>query len=189
MKSSLTLLRTALLAAALLGGTAGMFALQQTPHVQFSNIAASAGIQFRHENGATTERYLPETMSAGALFFDYDNDGWLDIFLVNGGSFGDTTKAARAQHRLYRNTAGGTYRDVTASSGIEVSGFGMGACSADYDNDGWADLYVTSVGGNKLYHNTGKNGFTDVTPRAGVAGGMWSSSCAFADVDNCLLYT
>ncbi|HET9217532.1 MAG TPA: CRTAC1 family protein, partial [Terriglobia bacterium] len=127
---------------------------------------------------------LPETMSAGALFFDYDNDGWLDIFLVNGGSFSDATKAARAQHRLYRNTGGRTYRDVSASSGIEVSGFGMGGCSADYDNDGWADLYVTGVGGNRLFHNTGKNGFADVTSKAGVAAGMWSSSCAFGDIDN-----
>ena len=173
-----------LLMVALLGGSAGTFALQQAPPVQFSSIAASAGIQFRHENGVTSDKYLPETMSAGALFFDYDNDGWLDIFLVNGGSFSDKTKAARAQHRLYRNTGGGTYRDVTASSGIEVSGFGMGACSADYDNDGWADLYVTSVGGNRLYHNTGKNGFADVTLKAGVAAGMWSSSCAFGDIDN-----
>ena len=100
----------------MLGGTAGTLALQQDTPVRFSNVAAGAGIQFRHENGATPEKFLPETMSAGALFFDYDNDGWLDIFLVNGGSFADTTKAARAQHRLYRNTGGGTYRDVTASS-------------------------------------------------------------------------
>ena len=188
MKNPRTLRCGTLLLAALLGmlgGTAGTLALQQDPPpVRFSNVAAAAGIQFRHENGATPEKFLPETMSAGALFFDYDNDGWLDIFLVNGGSFADATKAARAQHRLYRNTGGGTYRDVTASSSIEVSGFGMGACSADYDNDGWADLYVTSVGGNRLYHNTGKNGFADVTPTAGVAGGMWSSSCAFADIDN-----
>ena len=185
MKNPLTIRSgSLLLMAALLGETAGTFAFQQDSPVQFSNIAASAGIQFSHENGATPEKYLPETMSAGALFFDYDNDGWLDIFLVNGGSFSDAAKAARAQHRLYRNTGGGKYRDVTASSGIEVSGFGMGACSADYDNDGWPDLYVTSVGGNRLYHNTGKNGFADVTLQAGVVAGMWSSSCAFGDIDN-----
>ena len=73
------------------------------------------------------------------MFLDYDNDGWLDIFLVNGGPFSDAGKAARAQHRLYRNTGAGKYQEVTATSGIAVSGFGMGACSADYDNDGWAD--------------------------------------------------
>jgi len=185
MKNPLTLLvGTLVLTAALLGGTAGTLAVQQNAPVQFSNIAASAGIQFKHENGATPERYLPETMSGGAVFFDYDNDGWLDMFLVNGGSFKDSGKAARAQHRLYRNTGAGMYQDVTASSGVAVFGYGMGGCSADYDNDGSADLYVTGVGGNKLYHNTGKNGFTDVTLQAGVAAGMWSSSCAFADIDN-----
>ena len=108
--------------------------------MQFSNFTSSAGIQFRHENGATPDKYLPETMGAGAVFFDYDSDGWLDIFLVNGGSFSDAGKAARAQHRLYRNTGAGVYRDVTGASGIAAFGYGMGACSADYDNDGWADL-------------------------------------------------
>ena len=127
MKNPLTLRSgTLLLIAALLGGTAVTFALQQDAPVQFSNIASSAGIQFRHENGATPEKYLPETMGAGALFFDYDNDGWLDIFLVNGGSFRDAGKAARARHRLYRNTGAGVYRDVTGSSGIEVFGLWYG---------------------------------------------------------------
>ena len=185
MKNPLTLPSgTLLLTAALLGGTAVTFALQQDAPVQFSNFTSSAGIQFRHENGATPDKYLPETMGAGAVFFDYDSDGWLDIFLVNGGSFSDAGKAARAQHRLYRNTGAGVYRDVTGASGIAAFGYGMGACSADYDNDGWADLYVTGIGGNRLYHNTGKEGLTDVTPHAGVAAGMWSSSCGFGDVDN-----
>jgi hypothetical protein len=173
-----------LLLAALFAGTAGMAALPQDAPVRFSNIAASAGIQFKHENGATPERYLPETMGAGGVFFDYDNDGWLDIFLVNGGSFNDSGKAARARHRLFRNTGDGAYRDVTGASGIAVSGFGMGACSADYDNDGWADLYVTGAGGNRIYRNNSRGDFSDVTPQAGVAAGMWSVSCAFGDIDN-----
>jgi hypothetical protein len=123
-------------------------------------------------------------MGSGGLFFDYNNDGWPDLFLVNGGSFVDKQVAAGARHRLYRNDGNGKFTDVTESSGIGVSGFGMGACAADYDNDGWPDLYITAVGGNKLYHNTGKNSFTDVTDSAGVGAGLWSASCAFGDIDN-----
>src|SRR6516225_8742199 len=160
-------------------------ALQQTAPVVFSDVTRQAGINFKHENGASPEKYLPETMSAGALIFDYDNDGWPDIFLVNGGSFVDRAAAAAARHRLYHNNRDGTFTDATASSGIVVSGFGMGACSADYDNDGWPDLYVTSVESNKLYHNNGNGTFTDVTAQAGVGGnGLWSSSCAFGDINN-----
>src|SRR5712692_9644413 len=157
-------------------------AWQQTALVIFSDAAKQAGIDFKHENGASPQKYLPETMSAGALIFDYDNDGWPDIFLVNGGSFVDRAAAAAARHRLYHNNRDGTFTDTTAFSGIVVSGFGMGACSADYDNDGWPDLYVTGVESNKLYRNNGKGGFVDVTSKAGVGGaGRWSSSCAFAD--------
>lgn len=159
-------------------------AWQQTAPVIFSDVTRQAGINFKHENGASPQKYLPETMSAGALIFDYDNDGWPDIFFVNGGSFADPAAAA-AQHRLYHNNRDGTFKDTTASSGIVASGFGMGACSADYDNDGWPDLYVTSVGSNKLYHNNGNGTFTDVTAQAGVgSNGPWSSSCAFGDIDN-----
>jgi hypothetical protein len=161
-----------------------MSAFQQETPVQFSNIAEKAGIHFKHQNGATPEKHLPETMGGGGLFFDYNNDGWLDLFLVNGGSFVDKRVAAGARHRLYRNNGDGKFTDVTESSGIGISGFGMGACAADYDNDGRTDLYVTAVGANKLYHNTGKNSFTDVTNVAGVAAGMWSTSCAFGDIDN-----
>ena len=173
MKYPWSCLRTGLLAstAGLFAGTVGMSAFQQDAPVQFSNIAEKAGINFRHENGATPEKYLPETMGAGGLFFDYNNDGWLDIFLVNGGSFKDTGKAARARHGLYRNIGEGVFKDEAASSGIEVFGFGMGGCSADYDNDGWADLYLTGTTENRLYHNNSKGSFTDVTRTAGVAAG------------------
>src|SRR5882762_1609188 len=146
-------------------------ARQQIGAVTFSDATRQAGITFKHENGASREKYLPETMSAGALIFDYDNDGWPDIFLVNGGSFVDRAVAAAARHRLYHNNRDGTFKDASASSGIAVSGFGMGACSADYDNDGWPDLYVTAVESNKLYRNNGGNGsFTDVTAKAGIGG-------------------
>jgi enediyne biosynthesis protein E4 len=161
------------------------FAWQAPAAITFSDATRQAGINFKHENGASREKYLPETMSAGALIFDYDNDNWPDIFLVNGGSFTDRSAAAAARHRLYHNNKDGTFKDATDASGIVVSGFGMGACSADVDNDGWPDLYVTGVESNKLYHNNHNGTFADVTAKAGIAGnGLWSSSCAFADIDN-----
>jgi hypothetical protein len=159
-------------------------AFQQDAPVQFLNIAEKAGIQFKHENGATPEKYLPETMGAGGLFFDYNNDGWLDVSLVNGGSFKDAGRAARARHGLFRNVGDGTFKDASEQSGIEVFGFGMGGCAADYDNDGWTDLYLTGSTENRLYRNTSKGTFTDVTRVAGVIAGMWSASCAFGDIDN-----
>jgi enediyne biosynthesis protein E4 len=181
IRPALALLIAALLAIRLveLAGAA-----QQQTHVQFVNIASEAKVAFKHENGATPQKYMPETMAGGSIILDYNNDGWPDIFFVNGGSFVDKQKAAGARHRLYRNNKDGTFTDVTATSGIGVSGFGMGACSADYDNDGWPDLYITSVGGNKLYHNNGNGAFTDVTDKAGVGSQLWSASCAFGDIDN-----
>ena len=160
-------------------------ALQQPATVTFTNIAAQAGINFKHQNGASPQKFMPETMSGGAVFFDYDSDGWPDVFLTNGGSFVDTRAAAAARHMLYRNNGNGTFTDRSANSGIGVAGYAMGACSADYDNDGWDDLYITGVGTNKLYRNNGSGGFTDVTAKAGAGGaGRWSTSCAFADIDN-----
>src|SRR5260370_36160937 len=106
-------------------------------------------------------------MSGGGLLCDYDNDGWVDLFLVDGGSFTDAAVAGRARHRLYRNRGNGTFEDVTARSGIAHTQYGMGTCAADYDNDGFIDLYVTNVGPNVLYHNNGGKTFTDVTMTAG----------------------
>src|SRR5262245_40318763 len=108
-------------------------AWQQSIAVSFSDIAAQAGINFKHERGASPQKYLPETMGGGVVIFDYDNDGWPDAFLINGGSYIDPKAAAAARHRLYHNNRNGTFTDTTASSGIVVSGFGMGACAADYD--------------------------------------------------------
>jgi hypothetical protein len=150
----------------------------------FVNVAQEAGIDFLHQNGATPEKYMPETMAGGGLFFDYDDDGWIDVFLVNGGSFVDEGIASSATHRLYHNDGDGTFTDRSEDSGIGVSGFGMGACSADYDNDDRVDLYITSMGINRLYHNEGNGSFGDVTEPTGTGYELWSSSCAFADVDN-----
>jgi hypothetical protein len=124
-----------------------------------------------------------ETMGSGGLFFDFDNDGWVDIFLVDGGSLTDAAIAKRAQHRLYHNRRNGTFEDVTTRSGITRREYGMGACAGDYDNDGWVDLYVTSVGPNTLYRNRADGTFVDVTRSAGVGSPLWSASCAFTDID------
>ena len=118
-----------------------------------STSPAQSGIDFQHVNGASPDRHLYEIMSGGGLFFDYDNDGWLDVFLVDGGSLTNPAIDKTAQHRLYRNRGNGTFQDVSASSGITHVGYGMGACAADVNNDGWIDLYVTSVGTNALYQN------------------------------------
>jgi hypothetical protein len=149
----------------------------------FVDVAARAGIDFRHVNGASPARHLPEIMSGGGLFLDFDNDGWEDVFLVDGGSLVDPQTAGKARHRLYRNRGNGTFEDVTARSGIVHTQYGMGACAADYDNDGFIDLYVTNVGPNVLYHNNGGKSFTDVTKAAGVGSSSFAASCAFADVD------
>ena len=157
----------------------------QTPvTVQFTNVATQSGIDFQHVNGASPDRHLYEIMSGGGLFFDYDNDGWLDVLLVDGGSLTNFATDKSARHRLYRNRGNGTFQDMSASSGITHVGYGMGACAADVNNDGWTDLYVTSVGTNALYQNNAGKTFTDVTKAAGVGGApMFSASCAFADVD------
>ena len=149
----------------------------------FTDITASAGISFRHINGASPEKHLAETIGSGGLFFDFDNDGWIDIFLVDGGSLADPAVARQARHRLFRNRGNGTFDDVTPSSGIRHLGYGMGACAGDYDNDGRVDLYVTSLGPNTLYRNTGGGAFADVTRAAGVGSSQWSTGCAFADLD------
>jgi hypothetical protein len=170
---------------ALLWLASGHLATSQAPaNVQFVNASTQAGIDFQHVNGASPDRHLYEIMSGGGLFFDYDNDGWLDVFLVDGGSLTTAATEKTARHRLYRNRGQGTFQDVSSSSGLAKSGYGMGACAADVNNDGWIDLYVTSVGLNALYQNNAGRSFTDVTKTAGIAGTpMFSASCAFADVD------
>jgi enediyne biosynthesis protein E4 len=150
--------------------------------VTFTDVASSAGLRFTHDRGATPEHRLAETMGSGLAWLDYDNDGWMDLYVVQSGAF-PPSGSPRAQDRLYHNNGDGTFTDVTAKAGLKDGAYGMGAVAADYDNDGFADLYVTNYGRNILYHNNGNGTFTDVTDKAGVGSSGWSTSAAFADFD------
>jgi enediyne biosynthesis protein E4 len=156
----------------------------QSNTVTFTNIAQAAGLALTSLNGASGDKYLVETMGSGALFFDFDDDGWVDVLLVDGGSYADPAVAAKARHRLYRNQGNGTFRDISASSGLTHPEYGMGACAGDVDNDGRIDVYLTNAGANALYKNMGGGVFTDITRTAGVGLTWWSTSCAFVDVDH-----
>ncbi|MGB7464128.1 MAG: CRTAC1 family protein [Candidatus Acidiferrum sp.] len=158
----------------------------------FADITKKSGVNFQYQSSHTSRKYLIETMGAGVALFDYDNDGRLDIFLVNGAPLQDPTpkgtipkKSGPAYwNRLYHQKADGTFEDVTERAGLQGAGYGMGVAVGDYDNDGFEDLYVSAYGGNKLYHNNGNGTFTDVTDKAGVQGSGWSSSAAWVDLDN-----
>ena len=149
----------------------------------FRDVASQAGLDFTHINGASDEKFFPEIIGSGGLFLDFDNDGWLDVFLVDGGSYADPAVAKRARHRLFRNRKNGTFEDVTAASNIRHSGYGMGACAGDVDNDGLIDIYITNVGANSLYRNAGNGRFEEVPKAGGADSTLWSTSCAFVDVD------
>ena len=160
--------------------------------LHFSDVTSTVRVHFQNVASHTSRKYLIETMGAGVALFDYDNDGRLDIFFVNGAPLSDPTprdsipqkKAPRDWNRLYHQQSDGTFEDVTEKAGLQGWGYGMGVAVGDYDNDGYEDLYVTSYGGNKLYHNNGNGTFTDVTAQAGVGGGGWSTSAAWVDLDN-----
>jgi enediyne biosynthesis protein E4 len=158
---------------------------------KFVDITDKAGIHFLHQAPHTSRKYLIETMGSGVGLFDCDNDGRLDIFLVNGAPYADPTPPGTIPektgpeywNRLYHQKKDGTFEDVTEKAGLKGVGYGMGVAVADYDNDGYEDLYVTGYGGNHLYHNNGNCTFTDVTASAGVGGGGWSTSAAWVDLD------
>jgi hypothetical protein len=151
----------------------------------FEEIApAKSGINWVHTAGKSAEKYLPETSGAGCAFLDYDNDGWMDIYLVNSGKCDFYSPAKPLRNALYRNNREGTFTDVTEKAGVAGGGYGMGVAAGDYDGDGFADLYVTQYGRSILYHNNGDGTFTDVTEKAGVAAPGWSSSAVWFDYDN-----
>ena len=158
---------------------------------QLTDVTSKSGISFEYLASHTSKKYLLETMGSGVALFDYDNDGRLDIFAVNGAPLTDPTpkgtvpqkSGPKYWNRLYRQKSDGTFEDVTEKAGLQGTGYGMGAAVGDYDNDGYEDLYVTAYGGNKLYHNNGDGTFTDVTEKAGVGGSGWSTSAAWVDLD------
>jgi len=151
--------------------------------VQFRDVTQQAGIHFVHNHGAFGKKFLPETMGPGVAFIDYDNDGWPDIFLVNGMDWpGHVLK--HSTPKLYRNNHDGTFTDVTHKAGLDVEMFGMGVAVGDYDNDGYDDLFVTAYGQSRLFHNNGNGTFTDVTQKAGLLGPKeFSTSAAWLDYD------
>ncbi|MFL6212775.1 MAG: CRTAC1 family protein [Blastocatellia bacterium] len=160
-------------------------AAQAKSVVTFEEVPAKAsGITWVHNNAHSVERHLPETVGAGCAFFDYDNDGWVDIYLVNSGAADFYAPATPLKNALYRNNHDGTFTDVTDKAGIACGTFGMGVAAGDYDGDGWQDLYVTAYGRNTLYRNNGNGTFTDVTDKAGVAAAGWSTCAVWFDYDN-----
>jgi len=153
--------------------------------VSFADVTAAAGIDFSLICGGPEKRYIMESMCGGIAVFDYDNDGWMDIFLVNGSTLEDLRAGKCHPSKLYRNNHDGTFTDVSAKSGINHCGWGFGAAAGEYDNDGWEDLYITYLDGAVLYHNDHDGTFTDVTAKAGVGNlGRWGTSAAFGDYDN-----
>ncbi len=166
MKRAISILLTAMLSSA---------------QVQFTDVTKAAGIQFIHNSGRAGKHWLPETMGAGCIFFDYDGDGWPDIFLVNSKDW--TPKGRKSIGALYHNNRNGTFTNTTAGSGLDVEIFGMGVASADYDNDGREDLYITALEGDRLFHNEGNGKFRDVTAAVGIKNAGFPASAVFFDYD------
>ena len=169
--------------AIILAGKTGIGATPETSAIQFRDVTQLAGIRFVHNNGAFGKKFLPETMGPGVAFIDYDNDGWPDIFLVNGMDWpGHVQK--HSTPKLYHNNHNGTFTDVTHKAGLDIEMFGLGVVVGDYDNDGYDDLFVTAYGQSHLFHNNGNGTFTDVTQKAGLLDPKeFSSSAAWVDYD------
>ncbi|MCI0418171.1 MAG: CRTAC1 family protein [Acidobacteria bacterium] len=169
----------------------GLSPNEQAP-VRYVDVTATSGLRFLHRNSATPSKFLIETMTGGVALLDYDNDGWLDVFFVNGAKLKDNQtdadpldKAApEFWNRLFRNNHDGTFTDVTHKAGVQGKGYGMGAATGDYDNDGDTDLFVTSYGSSVLYRNNGNGAFSDVTADSKLAAEGWLTSAGFFDYDN-----
>lgn len=154
--------------------------------IKFLNVAEQAGIKHKTVYGGEHKnRYLLETTGCGVAFIDFDNDGWQDVYIVNGTRLEDFSKRQTPTNHLYRNNGDGTFRDVTEKAGLSRSGWGQGVCVGDFDNDGYDDIFVSYFGKNALYHNNANGTFTDVAEKAGVANNRsrWGSGCAFLDYD------
>jgi hypothetical protein len=152
------------------------------PKVLFRDIRGEAGISFEHHS-APEKKYIVESMAGGVALFDYDNDGRIDVYLVDSLTVETAKDPKAARSALYRNLGGNRFEDVTDKARVGHPGWGMGVCTADVDGDAAEDLYVTALGGNRLYHNNRNGTFTDITAQAGVAGSGWSTGCGFADYD------
>ena len=153
--------------------------------VTFEEVPAQTSkINWTHNNAHSPDRQLPETVGAGCAFFDYDNDGWMDVYFVNSGLSDFFTPAVPLKNGLFRNNRDGTFTDMTDKAGVAGGRFGMGVAAADYDGDGNVDLYITNYGPNTLYRNNGNGTFTDVTEKAGVTAPGWSTCATWFDYDN-----
>jgi hypothetical protein len=163
---------------------AGLAAMGPTPvasPVQFKDVTSAAGIHFKHNAGKAGKKYLPETMGAGVAIFDYNGDGKPDILFVNSKDF--EAHGKKSICALYRNNGNGTFTDVTAGSGLDIEMYGIGVSTADYDNDGREDIYITALDGDHLFHNEGNGKFRDVTQEAGIHNASFGTSAAWLDYD------
>jgi hypothetical protein len=151
--------------------------------IRLVDVAEQAGITLLNICGGASKDYIVEVNGNGSAFFDYDNDGDMDVLIVNGSTLANRARGGDPMVALYRNDGKGRFEDVTAASGLQARGWGMGSCIADYDNDGWQDVYVTAFGPDALFRSNGDGTFTDVTARAGAGDPRWSTNCAFADYD------
>ena len=158
---------------------------------RFADVTSKSGVSYTTDSSPTSQKYLIESMVGGVGLLDFDGDGWLDIYFVNGARLEDPMTPGNAPdksdprfwNRLYRNNRDGTFTDVTEQAGVRGHSYGMGVAVGDYDNDGLPDIFVTNLGRNILYHNNGDGTFTDVTERAGLAGGGWSTGACWVDYD------
>ena len=175
-----------------LAGTVGSLGLSRfasaspaSPSIFTEMPPSSTGITWIHDAARSINRYLPESAGPGCAFLDFDNDGWMDILLVNGGTLADLHAGKCLESKLYRNNHDGKFTDVSAKAGLNHCGWGFGVAVGDYDNDGWEDVYITYLDGGVLYRNNGNGTFTDVTAKTGVGNkGRWGTSAAFGDFDN-----
>jgi len=152
--------------------------------IEFRDVTKQAGIHFKHNSGAFGKKYLPETMGSGVCVLDYDNDGWQDILFVNSMDWPGHKGATNTYPALYHNNKDGTFTDVTREAGLAVESYGLGCAVADYDNDGFEDIYLTTLGSDHLFRNLGNGKFADVTLKAGVADPGFSTSAVWFDYDN-----